>query len=79
MSGPSPKPAELEPDDSPLAAAEGNLGTVTDDEYFDSLAQVPAARDEAGESVNHREGVRDLRYLPPAERDQLRRELEAGR
>lgn len=73
-------PAELEPDESPLAAAEGNLGTVTDDEFFDALDRLPAAADADGEPVDLTEGVRDLRHLGPAERDAARRRLaeEAG-
>lgn len=71
-------PAELEPDESPLAAAEGNLGTVTDDEFFDALAQTPPGRDDAGDEHDPAEGVRDLRHLDPEERDRVRRNLEAG-
>ena len=75
MTTPDP-PVELEPDNSPLAAAEGNLASVSDDEYFDALDHVPPARTDDGTEVNPREGVRDLRHLDPEERDRVRRELE---
>jgi hypothetical protein len=47
-----PAPAELEPSDSPQAALEGDLGTLSDDEYFQHLQQSQAAgivgRDDQG-------------------------------
>lgn len=59
---PDHDPAELEPDDSPAAAAEADMASVTDAEYFEALARLPAAVDSAtGEPVDLAEGVRDER------------------
>lgn len=52
----------LEPSDGPEAALEGNLGTVTDDEFFEAFAVMPPLVDaETGEPVDAAEGVRDER------------------
>lgn len=53
---------DLEPSDSPEAALEGDLSTVTDDEFFDALAALPALIDyDTGEHLDPAEGVRDER------------------
>jgi hypothetical protein len=56
-------PGELELDDSPSAAAEGNLGTVGDDEFFGALEELPPADDGQGQPVDLLAGVMDER--PP--------------
>jgi hypothetical protein len=55
--------ADLEPSDSPEAALEGDLATVTDDEYFEALAAMPVMTDaDTGVPVDAAEGVRDERH-----------------
>lgn len=57
-------PGALEPSDSPEAALEGDLHTVTDDEYFEALAAMPPLHDaDDGHVLNAAEGVRDDRHL----------------
>jgi hypothetical protein len=51
----------LEPSDSPEAALAGELGTVTDDEYFDAVAALPSVRDEHGQPVDVTSDIRDER------------------
>lgn len=53
---------DIEPDDSDEATLEAGMGTVTDDEYFQALEEMPPMRDEDGTQVDHREGVRDERH-----------------
>jgi hypothetical protein len=55
------EPEQLEPSDSPSAALEGDLGTVSDDEYFAALAGLPPGVDDAGTEYDPREGVVDVR------------------
>ncbi len=50
-----------EPSDSPEAALAGDLGTVTDDEYFDALAVMPPVLEEDGRPVDVTSDVRDER------------------
>ena len=55
------EPEELPADDHPAAAAEGDLHSVTDDEYFTAL-HVPELTDaETGQPVDSTEGVVDAR------------------
>lgn len=62
MTNPQNEPV-LEPSDSDEAALEADLGTVTDDEFFDALAQLPPFLTDAatGEPIDPREGVVDDR------------------
>lgn len=57
------EPADLDPDTHPDATAEGDLGTVTDDEYFAALPAADLIDADTGEPVDAAEGVRDER--PP--------------
>lgn len=48
----------------PEAALEARMETVTDDEFFDALADLPPLIDaETGERVDATEGVRDERHV----------------
>lgn len=78
MTESGPEPVALEPDTSPLATAEGNLASVTDDEYFAALEQAPPGVDDDGVEYDVAERVRDLRHLDPEERARVRRRLESG-
>lgn len=61
----------LEPDDHPDATAEGDLGTVTDDEFFAALAATPSGVDGDGFPYDPEAGVVDLRGRTPAFREQV--------
>jgi len=55
------EPEVLEPSDSPSAVLEGNLRTVTDDEYFDAQTAIPPGVDDDGRTYDPLEGVVDER------------------
>jgi hypothetical protein len=52
---------ELEASDGPERVLDGDLHSVTDDEYFDALATMPPLLDEHGQVVDHLDGVVDER------------------
>lgn len=54
-------PTDPKPSDGPERHLDGNLHTVTDDEYFDALATMPPVLDGAGAPVDAFEGVVDER------------------
>ena len=59
------EPEQLEPSDSDQAALEGDLHSLTDDEYFEHLEAAKAAGvvgvDDEGREYQLDEGVRDER------------------
>ena len=64
-------PERLEPDRSELAAAEGNLATVTDDEWYEALDRCPPGTDDAGNTYSPRQYVYYARSVPPDERQPI--------
>lgn len=74
MTDPPVPPAGLEPSDSPQAALEGDLATVTDDEFFDALGATPLGREADGTVHDPAADVLDLRRYPPEQAAEIRAE-----